>query len=174
MTQDNPCFETQLLEILPRLWRFGYFLTGSRDTCDDLVQSTCERALSNRHQWRAGTRLDRWAMAIMHSIWINQLRAQKVRSGNGLVDPETHLIQDGAHFMELKVATREIAAVVQRLPADQRTALVLVCVQGYRYKEAAELMNVPVGTVMSRLARARQYLAECIAEPSLAGDRRGH
>ena len=158
MGHDHEGFTNDLVRLLPRLRRRGYYLTGCRDAGEDLVQSACERALSRRHQWLVGSRLDRWVIAIMHSIWKNQLRAQRVRLGNGIVDPDTHLSHDGAGTMELRLRTREIAEAARRLPAEQRAVLLLVTVEGYSYREAAALLEIPPGTVMSRLARARRQL----------------
>ena len=158
MGHDHDRFTDNLVVLLPRLSRFAYYLTGCRDASEDLVQSACERALSRRHQWLAGSRLDRWVIAIMHSIWKNQLRAQRVRLGNGLVDPEIHLSHDGAGTMELRLRTREIAEAARHLPAEQRAVLHLITIQGYSYREAAALLEIPPGTVMSRLARARRQL----------------
>ena len=163
MGEKQDSFRDDLVGQLPRLWRFGYYLTGSKEAGEDLVQATCERALSNSHQWGGESRLESWLLAIMNSIWKNQLRAQKVRTGKALVDPETHLTYDGAHSMEVRLRTRDVAKAAGQLPDNQRTMLYLVYVEGYSYQETADLMEVPIGTVMSRLARARLFLADQLA-----------
>ena len=86
----------ELPSLLPRLWRYGLVLARNPEIAEDLVQTTCVRALEKSSQFEIGTRLDRWLFTILRSIWINQLRAQRVRSGQGLVDPEEALVSDGA------------------------------------------------------------------------------
>jgi RNA polymerase sigma-70 factor, ECF subfamily len=145
---------------LPRLWRYGLVLSGNRDTAEELVQATCLRALERSRQFQAGTRLDRWLIAIMHSVWLNQIRAQKVRQGQGLVDADVALVFDGLKQTETNILSGQVLRRVQALPEAQRVAVVLVYVEGFTYKEAAETLGVPTGTVMSRLAAARSKLAE--------------
>ena len=164
-------FAADLISILPRLKQFAYGLTGCEEDGADLVQSACERGLTHRHQWQADKSLEGWMMAIMQSLWKNQLRARKVRLGNGLVDPETHLVFDGADRMNGWLRGREVAAALQQLTADQQRLLRLVHIEGHSYREAAALLDIPLGTVMSRLARARLALADRIAEGGLPAAR---
>src|SRR6476659_966049 len=98
---------------LKRLWRFGLVLSGNRDTAEDLVQATCVRALERSHQFMPGTRLDRWLFSILHSIWINELRARRVRQGGGLVDAESALIFDGARAIEANILAGQVLRSVQ-------------------------------------------------------------
>ena len=168
MKTPEDAFKDQLVELLPRLWRFGQSLTRSRDACEDLVQAACERALSRRHQWQAGSRLDSWMFSIMHSIWKNELRAQRVRLGNGSVDPETALTDNGHHRMEMRLRTQEVARAIDMLSEDQRSVLFLVYVEGHSYLEASEILEIPLGTVMSRLSRARLSLADRMEHPPVA------
>ncbi len=158
MKQRESTFKQELVCLLPRLRRFGLSLTGAADTCDDLLQATCERALTRYHQWQPGTRLDSWAFAIMHSIWLNELRAQSIRRGAGFVDPDHALFQEPS--ADAQFYLKQVQHAVAALPEAQRAALLLVCVEGYGYREAAEILGIPVGTVMSRLARARLALVE--------------
>jgi len=144
---------------LKRLWRYGLVLSGSRDTADDLVQATCLRALERAHQFQPGTHLDRWLMSILHSIWLNDIRAARYRKGHGLVDAETALVFDGAHEIETNISAAQVLKHVQSLPEAQRETVFLVYVEGFSYREAAALLEVPIGTVMSRLAGARAKLA---------------
>jgi len=145
---------------LKRLWRFGLVLSGNRDTAEDLVQSTCVRAIERSHQFMPGTRLDRWLFSILHSIWINELRARRVHLGGGLVDAEAALVFDGATAVETNIVAGQVLRGVQALPEAQRETVFLVYVEGLTYREAAELLEIPIGTVMSRLAAARSRLAE--------------
>ena len=93
---DHEAVKTGLRQHLRRLWRYGVVLSGSRDTADDLVQATCLRALERADQFQPGTHLDRWLMTILHSIWLNDIRAARYRRGEGLVDAESALVFDGA------------------------------------------------------------------------------
>lgn len=144
---------------LKRLWRYGLVLSGSRDAAEDLVQATCLRALERAHQFSPGTRLDRWLFAILRSIWLNDLRARRVRQGQGIVDAETALVFDGLREIESNIAARQVLRRVQALPEAQRETVFLVYVEGMTYREAAEALSIPIGTVMSRLSAARAKLA---------------
>ena len=156
----------EMVALLPRLRRFACSLTGSNDGGDDLVQSTCERALSRLHLWEPGTRLDRWMFRILRNLWFDDLRAGRrceVATSNEILDK----FAGGDSEAEL-VARLELGAVrelIGRLPAEQRAVLMLVSVEGLSYREAATALDVPIGTVMSRLARARLALGRAL-EPS--------
>jgi RNA polymerase sigma-70 factor (ECF subfamily) len=145
---------------LPRLWRYGLVLSGNRDTAEELVQATCVRALERPHQFVAGTRLDRWLVSILHSIWLNEVRSRKVRQGQGLVDADAVLVFDGLRQTETNILAGQVLREVQGLPEAQRETVYLVYVEGMTYREAAETLTVPIGTVMSRLAAARARLAQ--------------
>src|SRR5271169_3735849 len=147
-----------LSQDLARLWRFGLALSGSRDVAEDLVQATCLRALERAEQFQSGTRLDRWLFAILRSIWLNELRARRVREGKGFVDPEQVLFTDGAEI-EANMFVGQVLNAVHRLPEAQRETVLLVYVEGLSYSEAADLLGTPIGTIMSRLAAARLALA---------------
>jgi RNA polymerase sigma-70 factor, ECF subfamily len=138
---------------LPRLWRFCLVLSGNRSVADDLVQATCLRALEREDQFQPGTRLDRWLFRVAQTVWLNQLRAEKVRRGGGLVPVEQAGLIDAASDAEASLFANEVFSEVMALPEAQRAAVLLVYVEGYLYKEAAEHLDVPVGTVMSRLRR---------------------
>src|SRR5215471_8165324 len=159
----------EMLAMLPRLRRFAYGLTGSVDSGDDLVQSACERALARLHQWEPGTRLDSWMFRIMKNLWLDDTRAgwrREVVTSSEVLEA----VRGGDSEVE-STARLELGAVldhINRLPDAQRTVLLLVSVEGLSYKEAAAILDVPIGTVMSRLARARLTLGRAI-EPSEPG-----
>jgi len=143
---------------LTRLWRYGLVLTGRRETAEDLVQATCLRALERAQQFAAGTNLQRWLFAIMHSIWLNEVRSRRIREGAGTTDAEAALAFDGSEQIEASVLAHQVLREVQALPGGQREAVFLVYVEGMAYREAAEILQVPIGTIMSRLAAARASL----------------
>jgi len=148
-------FSDQLVAVLPRLRRFARGLAGSAADADDLVQAACERALARQHQFQEGTRFDSWMFRIVQTIWIDQIRARDVRKEDSEVAEERLGSDEPVRRVEARLALDEVRRAVGRLPPDQRTALLLVTVDGLSYKEAAEVVQVPVGTIMSRLARAR-------------------
>ncbi|HTC18142.1 MAG TPA: RNA polymerase sigma factor [Stellaceae bacterium] len=151
-------FNDQLVAVLPRLRRFARGLTGSAVEADDLVQAACERALARTHQFQAGTRFDSWMFRIVQTVWIDQLRARDTRKTES-EDAALNVGSDeSVRRVEARMALREVQAAVDTLPAEQRVALLLVTVEGLSYKEAADVAEVPVGTIMSRLARARLAL----------------
>ena len=153
-------FSDQLIAVLPRLRRFARGLTGSATEADDLVQAACERALARAHQFQEGTRFDSWMFRIVQTIWIDQLRAREVRKEDGDVAEER--LGSDAPVRRSRRGWRlaEVRRAIEHLPPDQRTTLMLVTVEGLSYKEAAEVAGVPVGTIMSRLARARMALQQ--------------
>jgi RNA polymerase sigma-70 factor (ECF subfamily) len=148
-----------LAENLSRLWRYGLVLSHCRDVADDLVQQTCLRALERSAQFEAGTRLDRWLFSILHSIWINEIRSRRVRQGQGFVDADEVLVVDGARDTETHVLANQVLRLVNALPEAQRGAVFLAYVEGLSYKEVAAVLNIPIGTVMSRLAVARAKIS---------------
>ncbi len=153
-------FSDQLVAVLPRLRRFARGLTGSTSDADDLVQAACERALARAHQFQEGTRFDSWMFRIVQTIWIDQLRARDVRKEDGDVAEERLGSDAAVRGVEARLALAEVRNAVERLPPDQRMTLMLVTVEGLSYKEAAVVAGVPVGTIMSRLARARVALQQ--------------
>jgi RNA polymerase sigma-70 factor (ECF subfamily) len=162
--QLDPAVRAQMIALLPRLRRLARSLTGVADQADDLVQAACERALTRIEQWQPGTRLDSWMFRIVQTIWLDDRRAAKVRSGQGQVEAQSDLAEpeltvDGVRRMEAHMTLEGVRAAMAKLPEEQRVVMTLVCVEGQTYKEAAEILSVPIGTVMSRLARARLALA---------------
>ena len=156
----SPQFGDELVAVLPRLRRFARGLAGSASEADDLVQAACERALARAHQFQEGTRFDSWMFRIVQTIWIDQLRARDVRKESGDVEDERLGSDAAVRSVEARLALSEVRRAVDQLPAEQRSVLMLVTVEGLSYKEAAEVAGVPVGTIMSRLARARIALQQ--------------
>jgi len=157
----------EMVALLPRLRRFARGLAGVPDQADDLVQAACERALARIDQWQPGTRLDSWMFRIVQTIWLDERRAVKVRTGEGRIDAEMaedELAFDGGRGLEAHMTYEAVRAAMATLPEDQRAVLVLVCVEGQSYKEAAAALDIPIGTVMSRLARARAGLVKRLGE----------
>jgi RNA polymerase sigma-70 factor, ECF subfamily len=139
---------------LARLWRYALVLSKARDAADDLVQATCLRAIERADQFIPGTRIDRWLFAILRSIWLNEIRSQRIREGGGSVDAVDALISDG------NITASTVLRDVSRLPEAQRETILLVYAEGYSYAEAATALGVPIGTIMSRLAAGRAALAK--------------
>jgi RNA polymerase sigma factor (sigma-70 family) len=152
-------FDAEIVDLLPRLRRLGRVLARSPADADDLVQITVERALARRDQWRPGTRLDSWMFRIMKNAWIDETRARS-RRGAVLAPAEEgeRVGDDGAADMEARLAAREVEQAMERLPQDQRLAVALVLVEGLSYQEAAEVLEIPAGTLTSRLVRGRMAL----------------
>jgi RNA polymerase sigma-70 factor, ECF subfamily len=153
-------FHSRLIDLIPRLRRFAVALTGDLDQADDLVQETCARALSRAEQWQEGTRLDSWLYRIAQNLWFDHVRAKKVRGVHVPLDLEANDLSgaDGRTVVENRLSLAVVNAAMATLPEDQRILVALVCIDGASYKEAAQITGVPIGTVMSRLARARRQL----------------
>jgi RNA polymerase sigma-70 factor (ECF subfamily) len=160
----------EMVALLPRLRRFARGLTGSLADADDLVQTACLRALDRIGQWRPGTRLDSWMFRILQNLWIDQLRERRGREvAMDPVDLAERSVGDAAREQEARIALGEVRREVAKLPPEQRAVLMLVSVEGVSYKEAAEILEIPIGTVMSRLARARLALGRAIEGGRAAG-----
>ena len=155
-----------MVELLPRLRRFARSLTGDPDRADDLVQQACERALNRFHQLREGTRMDSWLYRIIYTRWIDRIRRINTRNANLKsyavktesvtgTEPQTDLI---AEMMDLRDSLGAI-------PDENRAALSLICIEGLSYAEASIVLNVPHGTVASRVARARAMLTDRMEKP---------
>jgi RNA polymerase sigma-70 factor, ECF subfamily len=163
MTHATLELERDLPNLLPRLWRFALRLTKHQADAEDLVQRSYVRALERRHQWQSGTSLISWVFAIMHSIWMNELRsAQRRREGTLGADQDfDDLVEPSASAdPEYKLMCKQVIQAVQELPEAQRVVMTLVAVEGLSYREAADVLDVPIGTVMSRLARARLSIGQ--------------
>ena len=166
----SPSFSDQLIAVLPRLRRFARGLAGSAVEADDLVQAACERALSRQAQFQEGTRFDSWMFRIVQTIWIDQVRARGVRKEESdELEMERLGTDEPSRRAHARLELAEVRRAVARLPEEQKRALMLVTVEGLSYKEAAEVENVPIGTIMSRLAAARASLGRLTSEEDGAG-----
>lgn len=158
-------FEQELLALLPRLRRFARGLTQHPADADDLCQAAIERALKSRDQWQAGTRLDSWMYRITRNIWIDNRRARTRRGVHADIDDGVMQIADDSHArMEASMELGDVDKAMARLPEDQREAVMLVLVEGYAYREAADILEVPIGTLTSRLSRGREALVRELGE----------
>jgi RNA polymerase sigma-70 factor, ECF subfamily len=158
-------FADELIALLPRLRRFALSLTGKRADADDLVQAACERALRARDSYEPGTRLDAWLFRIIKNLWIDQIRRRKIENSAPLPpDDQGSPSADGVVLAESRLMLGSVEAAFAGLPADQRNVLRLVCIEGLSYQETAQALAIPIGTVMSRLSRARAALLEALGE----------
>ena len=145
-----------LVAQIPRLRRYARALTGDRSAADDLVQDTLERALSRLHLWRRGSDLRAWLFTIMHNIFVNQARSRSRHQHEALeADPNAEALRGrDPDWLEL----RDLAGALARIPEEQRAVLLLVGLEQFTYDEAARVLDIPIGTVMSRLSRGRERL----------------
>jgi RNA polymerase sigma-70 factor (ECF subfamily) len=143
-----------IVELIPRLRRYARALAGDRIAADDLVQDTLERAWSKFHLYRRGTDLRAWLFTVMHNVHVNQLRASRPAAQ---LDEEMPELAQAARETD-GLVLRDLDAAIRRLPPDQREVLLLVALEDMSYDEAASTLGIPIGTVMSRLARAREKL----------------
>lgn len=158
-------FEQELVELLPRLRRFARGLSSDASDADDLCQAAIERALKSRDQWQDGTRLDSWMYRITRNLWIDERRAAGRRGSHTPIDDAvTQVAGDGAAEVEAGALRGDVDAAMARLPGEQREVVLLVLVEGYAYREVADILDVPIGTVTSRLARGRESLMTYLGE----------
>jgi RNA polymerase sigma-70 factor, ECF subfamily len=153
----------QIAALLPRLRRFARNLTRNPDDADDLVQIAVEHALLKLEQWRRDARLDSWMFKIVRNVWIDELRARGRRDKIFLAAEAGENV--GEAVMEREADLMSVQSAMARLPEEQRMAVSLVLVEGLPYKEAAEVLDVPIGTLTSRLARGREAL-QAMLDPS--------
>lgn len=166
---DVKRFKLQLVQLLPKLRRFARALTRNIDDADELVQMSCERAILKQDQWLEGSSLDRWIYTLMRNLWFSELRKRKVRQGHGNIaaDEQTELRSDPV--AEDQIYINQIGQAVYDLPDNLRNVTLLVCVEEHSYRETAEILDIPVGTVMSRLSRARILLGQALRGASDTG-----
>jgi len=150
---------------IPRLRRYAIALTGNRDAADDLIQDTLERAWRKRALWRPGSDLRAWLFTVMHNVYVNSVRS--ARSVQLLEDEAgaepAAAMPDDASAVESGVVLAELRAALTKLSEDQRQVVLLVGLEQMSYGEAAAVLDVPIGTVMSRLARGREQLRVLLA-----------
>jgi RNA polymerase sigma-70 factor, ECF subfamily len=155
-SETSQNFQDQIVILLPRLRRFARNLTRNPHDADDVVQIAVERALTRADQWRSDARLDSWMFKIVRNAWIDEIRSRG-RRDKIFLDEEAGA-QVGIDSMEAESTFMSVHAAMARLPEDQRIAVSLVLVEGLPYREAAEVLEVPIGTLTSRLARGREAL----------------
>lgn len=156
MTPHVASLHTEIAALLPRLRRFGRAVTRNHEEADDLVQVAIERALKHIGQWEAGSRLDSWLFRIMKNAWIDEVRVRVRRDRLFSNEEEGQFVGDDAS--ERQVHRLAVQQAISRLNEDQRMVVALVLIDGMPYKEAAQVLDIPVGTLTSRLARAREAL----------------
>jgi RNA polymerase sigma-70 factor (ECF subfamily) len=162
-----PAFTAADIEsLIPRLRRFARALTGSREAADDLTQDTLERAWAKRELWQAGTNLRAWLFAVMHGVFVNGRRRGRLTESLDAPEHAARERADDAASAETAIAVRELREALLRLPEEQRQIVLLVGLEQFSYAEAAEVLSVPIGTVMSRLARGRERLRQLLEEGS--------
>ena len=156
----------QIAALAPRLRRFAYALCGDREEGDDLVQSACLKAIDRIDQFQSGTRLDSWLFRIVQTTFLDERRARSRRGGPGDPDAVDRLSDHGlgARSAEDRLTLERVRGAIAALPEEQRAVMILVAIEGYSYKEAASALETPVGTVMSRLSRARARLLPMVRE----------
>ena len=160
MSRALELFRDEIIELLPRLRRFARAIARNPHDADDLVQITVERALRKFDQWEDETRLENWMFGIMRNAWIDEVRTRVRR--DRVFAPEEAGENVGASSGDQDAIALQSA--LAQLPEEQRMAVGLVLLEGLSYKEAAEVLEVPIGTVTSRLARAREALAAILSE----------
>ncbi|MBL4837337.1 MAG: RNA polymerase sigma factor [Kordiimonadaceae bacterium] len=162
-------FQEHIITMIPRLRRFAISLAGNLSDGDDLLQNALERALSRRATYKPEHNLDSWLFKITQNIWIDQKRSEKRRGPVVDIDDAHHLVgENGEQRVEQRDMSKKVLAAIDALPEDQRLIVTYVLVDGQSYKEAAEILDIPVGTVMSRLYRARKALETLIHNPESA------
>lgn len=152
-------FEHELLALLPRLRRFSRSLAWDAADADDLCQNTLERAFKAHDQWEPGTRMDAWMYRIMRNCWIDEVRARSRRLETFVAEEAGGAVgYDGHLDIERNLEMHDVDRAMNRLPPEQREVIALVMVEGLGYSEAADVIQIPIGTLTSRLVRGRQAL----------------
>ncbi len=145
---------------LPAIWRFALSLSGKPDLADDLTQATCLRALEKQHQYDDKRPAIGWLLTICRSIWLNEQRAKAIRKTGGLYTAKASDLVDRSANAEMNIFASQVYTRIMTLPEAQRATVELVYVQQFTYSDAAEILDVPIGTVMSRLSTARKALGD--------------
>jgi RNA polymerase sigma-70 factor (ECF subfamily) len=152
-----PDFLTEMERCIPSLRRYARALMRDRERADDLVQDCLERAISRRRLWRPSGSLRAWLFTILHNLHANEMRRQSTQPGMVPVDEIDFQLSRPAEQTD-GLVMRDLGAALDRLPAEQREVLLLVALEGMSYAEVAAVQDVPIGTIMSRLSRARERL----------------
>lgn len=164
MADLSPTVRDDIAALLPRLRRFGRTLARNAEDADDLVQIAVERALTHSHQWQPGTRLDSWMFRIMQNAWIDESRARERRQQTFVEEEAGEHVGESTN--EAQMDALAVRKAVAQLNEEQRAVVGLVLVEGLPYKEAADVLGIPIGTLTSRLARARDTLQALLAGPT--------
>ena len=158
-------FEDELTALLPRLRRFAHGLSRNPADADDLTQMTIERALRSKAQWQPGSRLDSWLYKIMRNLWIDTVRSRgRKEKLEAPADEAETLGHDPRAGIEASIDLQRVMIAMDQLPGEQREVVALILIEGFGYREAAEMLGLPIGTVSSRLVRGRTALLRLIGE----------
>ena len=169
LTTQDESTRAELIALIPRLRRFARVLTGNLADADDVVQACLEKAMLNLDQWQRGTRLDSWVFRIARNTWVDDRRRAHNRHGHDDVAALVGLAgDDGVTLTESASAARRVREAVDALPHEQRDVVALVMLEELSYRDAADLLGIPIGTVMSRLSRAKAALARSMAHEGAA------
>lgn len=158
-------FRQELIDLIPRIRRFCRVLTGNLADADDVVQACLEKAMINHDQWQAGTQLDRWVFRIARNTWLDdRRRAHNRMPHDDIADLHDLPDTDGEILVQQRGVSRMVRSAIDALPDDQRVLVGLIMLEGYTYREASEQLDLPIGTVMSRLSRAKASLAKALED----------
>jgi len=158
-------FEDELTGLLPRLRRFAHGLSRNSADADDLTQMTIERALRSKAQWQPGSRLDSWLYTIMRNLWIDTVRSRGRKDKLEAPPDEAEMLgHDPRAGIEASIDLQRVMIAMDQLPGEQREVIALILIEGFGYREAAELLDLPIGTVSSRLVRGRTALLALLGE----------
>ena len=161
--RPSETFESELTQLLPRLRRFAHSLSRNGADADDLTQATIERALRSREQWQPGTRLDSWLYRIMRNLWIDTARARMRRERHEAPEEEAQSVgEDPRESIETSLELKGAMDAMERLPDEQREVVALILIEGFGYREVSEMLDLPIGTVSSRLVRGRTALLDML------------
>jgi RNA polymerase sigma-70 factor, ECF subfamily len=153
-----------IVEHIPRLRRYARALVGDRYAADDLVQDTLERAWNKFYLWRPGSDLRAWLFAIMHNVFVNQARRRRYE----IEQPMDELPAVAVHATQSEqLELRDVDKALRNLPVEQREVVLLVVVEQLTYGEVSRALDIPIGTVMSRLSRARERLRQLLGGPAV-------
>ena len=161
---SSETFDSELTQLLPRLRRFAFALSRNGADADDLAQATVERALRSRDQWQPGTRLDSWLYRIMRTLWIDTVRARGRRDRREAPEDAAKAVgEDPREAMDASMELQRAMSAMERLPDEQREVVALILIEGFGYREVSEMLDLPIGTVSSRLVRGRIALVEMLS-----------
>ena len=162
---SHSMFESELATVWPRLRRFAHALARNPADADDLAQMAAEKAFRSFHQFHQGTRFDSWVFRICRTVWIDTMRSQRRRTTHEApAEAGEHVGHDPRTSMDAAIDVATAQAAMQHLPDEQREVVALILVDGFGYREAAEILGQPIGTISSRLARGRQALLALLGE----------